>query len=176
MKSFVFLAAFVSLAAPALGGPQPDPIAPAATGNLQCYVPDRSNKTCNSLAGYKRKPDGTIDNTALVLVSKSPVITMETVSPVEVKSGQVCGTIRSHDIDEAKFASGTLTLDAKQTEQLRQQMKVAFKDMFNHEICTRYIPDGDALLAKATMDGVPMKGEEQRVIWVSPRDGYRVGP
>ena len=176
MKYFVFLAAGAALASPALKGTLPDPIAPAARGELQCYSPDRSNKTCNSLASYKREPDGTIDNMALVLISKNPLITMETVSPVAVKSGQVCGKIRERDIDQAKFTNGHDALDASQVERLRQQLRVAFRDMFNHEICTRYSAEGDVLVAKVTKDGVPMPTAEQRVIWVSPKEGYRVSP
>jgi len=176
MKYLVLLASGVALASPALKGSLPDPIAPAARGELQCYSPDRSNKTCDSLASYKREPDGTIDNTALVLISKNPLITMETVSPVEVRSGQVCGKIRERDIDAAQFANGHDALNASQTVRLRQQMRVAFKNMFNHEICTRYSPDGDALVAEVTKDGAPMPIARQRVIWVSPRDGYRVSP
>ena len=52
MKSFVALTAGIAMTSAVLGGPLPDPIAPAATGKLQCYEPDRAHKTCNSLAGY----------------------------------------------------------------------------------------------------------------------------
>jgi hypothetical protein len=116
------------------------------------------------------------DNTEVVLISKNPIITMEAVSPVEVKAGKVCGRIREQDIDAAKFATGDHVLDAKQTEPLRQQLKLAYKNIFDHEICTAYVPDDGTLLAKATMDAGRMPVAEQRVIWVSPNEGYKVGP
>ena len=101
---------------------------------------------------------------------------METVSPVYVKAGQVCGKMRERDIDTAKFTNGHDALDAAQAEQLRQQLKAALKDVLNHEICTKYVPEGDNLIAKGTVDGVPMSGKEQHVIWVSPGDLYHVAP
>jgi hypothetical protein len=175
MKILLFLATGVTLAA-APPATLPDPIAPATTGKLQCYMPDVSHKTCNSLAGYKIGPDGAIQNTASVLISKSPVITMETVSPVAVKAGKVCGVVREQDIENARFATADHVLDAKQVEPLRQQMKLAFKAIFNHELCTRYVADGNGFMANATMDGQALPGGEQRVIWVAPGDHYRVAP
>jgi hypothetical protein len=175
MKILLFLATGVALAAPPTAT-LPDPIAPAATGKLQCYVPDVSHKTCNSLAGYKTAPDGAIQNRAWVLISKNPVITMETVSPVAVKAGKVCGVVREQDVETAKFATADHALDAKQVGPIREQMKMAFKAIFNHEICTKYVADGDGFIANATMDGQALPGGEQRVIWVAPGDHYKVAP
>lgn len=176
MKAFVFLGVAIAFGSAAMSAPLPDPIAPASKGQLQCYEPDKSRKTCSSLAGYKRAANGTIDNTALIFISRSPLITMETVSPVEVKSGRVCGTVRDRDIDAAKFSDGTQPLEASKAALLRQRLKVALKDLLNHEICTEYVPDGDGFLAKETKEGTPMLGTNQHVIWVSPSDGYRVSP
>ena len=176
MKILLFLATGITLAAAPPTATLPDPIAPAATGKLQCYMPDVSHKTCNSLAGYKAGPDGVIQNTAWVLISKSPVITMETVSPVAVKSGKVCGVVREQDVETAKFATAGHALDGKQVGPLREQMKLAFKPIFNHELCTKYVADGDGFIANATMDGEALPGGEQRVIWVAPGDHFKVAP
>ena len=176
MNILPFLAAGVTLAAAPQTATLPDPIAPAATGKLQCYMPDVAHKTCNSLAGYKIGPDGAIQNTARVLISKSPVITMETISPVAVKAGKVCGVVREQDIENANFTTADHALDVKQVIQLREQMKTAFKPIFNHELCTRYVTDGDGFTANATMDGQALPGGEQHVIWVAPDDHYKVAP
>ena len=175
MKVLLLLATGVTLAA-APPATLPDPIAPAATGKLQCYMPDVSHKTCNSLAGYRIGADGAIQNTALVLISKSPVITMETVSQVAVKAGKVCGVVREQDVENAKFATAEHALDAKQVGPLREQMKMAFKPIFDHELCTQYAAEGNGFIARATMDGQALPGGEQRVIWVAPGDHYKVAP
>ena len=174
MKALAFLAAVFVLASEVQADPMPDPIAPAAAGKLQCYSPDTVHKTCSSLASYRTNTNGTIDNTATVLVSRNPVLTMETISPIEIRAGKVCGRMREHDIDAAKFAIGGQELDAKRADTLRKQLKIAYKDVFDHEICTAYVPDGGTLVAKATMEAARMP--EQRVKWVSPNDGYKVSP
>jgi len=176
MKILLFLATGVTLAATPPKVTLPDPIAPAATGKLQCYIPDVSHKTCNSLAAYKTGPDGVIQNTARVLISKSPIIIMETVSPVAVKAGKVCGVVREQDIEKAQFAAADHALDEKQVAPLREQMKMAFKPIFDHELCTQYVADGDGFIANATMDGQALPGGAQRVIWVTPDDHFKVAP
>ena len=152
------------------------PIAAAAQGQLQCYAPNTARKTCQSLAAYKLSTDGTIENIAIVLISQSPAITMRTMSPVEIKADQVCGPIRAQDIEAASFTVGDHIADPAQTTLLRQKMEAAIQGMIGHEVCTAYIPDSGALLAKATVDGVPQPTMDQRVIWVSSADGYSVAP
>jgi hypothetical protein len=175
MKALMFLAAVVASALPAHGASLPDPIAPAAQGQIQCYSPNTARKTCDSIAAYKAGANGAIDNIAVVLISKDPLITMEAMSPVEIKADRVCGKIRKQDIDTAKFRVRGQLLDGTQAAPLREQMQRAYMNIFDHEICTAYLDQGGGvLLAKATMDGAPMP--DQKVIWVSPNDGYRVSP
>jgi hypothetical protein len=171
------IAVFIGAGFPAYGAELPDPIAPAARGQLQCYMPDKTRKTCNSLAGYRPNPSGGIDNIATVLLSKNPVLTMQTVSPVEIKMGQVCGRIRRQDLAIARFTVGGRPADEQQAAQLRAQLEMAFQNVFDHEVCTGYVDQGGMLIAKATIDGVPAPpSADQPVLWVSPSDGYSVGP
>jgi hypothetical protein len=177
MKALICLAAILALNPPAQADSLSDPIAPAATGQLQCYSPDTTRKTCSSLASYKPGANGAIDNLAVVLISKDSAVTMETVTQVNIKADQVCGKIRSQDLDAARFKVGGQLLDPNQAVQLREQMRRSYVQIFDREICTAYIHQGGILLAKATIDGAPMPATvDQRVMWVSPDDGYRVGP
>ena len=80
----------------------PLPIAQAASGQLQCYQPNTANKSCRSIAGYRMTVDG-IANTAVAMLSAKPLITMETITRVEIKDGQICGKTRAHDIETAKL-------------------------------------------------------------------------
>src|SRR5438874_364260 len=105
MKAPAFLAAIAATISPAYGASLPAPVAQAASGQLQCSAPDTTRKTCSTLAGYRIGADGTIDSTAVVLISKNPIITMETATPVQIRSGEVCGRIRNQDIDAGKFAA-----------------------------------------------------------------------
>src|SRR5580692_13113070 len=161
---------------PAQGASLDSPMAPAAQGQLQCYTPDVAQRTCRSLAAYKSNANGAIDNIAIVLIWQSPSISMTTVSPVVIKANQVCGLIRPRDIDAARFALGDRPADPAQTATLRQQMQSAMKGFFGHEICSTYVPADGSLLAKVTVDGASQPTMDQKVIWVSPTDGYKVSP
>src|SRR5260221_465758 len=99
MRALICFATVAAPILPAFAASLPDPIAPAASGQLQCYSPDITRKTCSSLASYKPGANGTIDNGAVVLIWNDPVITMEIVSPIEVKASRVCGKVRGQDID-----------------------------------------------------------------------------
>ncbi len=59
---------------------------------------------------------------------------------------------------------------------LRQQVETSMQKFFGHEICTAYVADGDHLIAKASVDGAPQPAMDQKVIWVSPTDGFKVQP
>ena len=177
MKPLLFVVALALAAPAAFAADLPDPIAPAMWGQLQCYMPDTARKTCASLAGYRANPAGGIDNATTVLLSKSPVVTMETISPIEIKMGQVCGKIRRQDLDSATFTMAGRPFEAQQAAPIRAQLQTAFQNIFDHEICTAYTNQGAAMLAKATIDGVPTPpAADQQVLWVSPADGYTVSP
>ena len=167
---------FAGLCAPALAASLPDPIAPASSGQLQCYTPDTARKTCASLASYTLRADGGIDNGATVMISPSPIVTMQTISRVEIRNGQICGKILSADIQNASFAVNGIDVDATRAMPLRQQVLKTLAAMLNKQVCTAYIRQNDgALIAKATLDGRALP-DDQRVIWVSPNDGYKVAP
>ena len=168
----LMLAVAATLLSPVGSGESlPDPLSPATAGGLQCYSPDIARKICQSLAAYARSSDGEIVNTAVVLISTSPPITMTTTTPVVVRDGVVCGAIRAMDIGAATFTLSGRPLDDAQTSSLRQQMSANMSAMFDREICTAYKSDGTA---EATLGGALQP--VMKVIWVAPDQGYAVGP
>ncbi|HVC59441.1 MAG TPA: hypothetical protein VND19_03620 [Acetobacteraceae bacterium] len=176
MRAFWLFVVMWAACSPVQGAILDSPITPAAQGQLQCYTPDVARKTCQSLAAYKGGANGAIDNIAIVLISQIPPVVMTTDSPVVIKANQVCGSIRPQDIDAASFTVGGGPADPAQTATLRQQMESAMKGLFGHEICTAYVSAHGSLLATVTVDGVSQPTMDQRVIWVSPTDGYTVSP
>lgn len=171
----LFIAVWI-LAGPALADPLPSPIAQASQGQLQCYAPNPARRTCQAMAGYAAKADGSIDNPSTLMISPAPLILMRAVTPVTIKAGQVCGYVRASDITGAQFTINGQPATPEQAAMLSGRLATAEKAMFDHEICTAYVPDGDGLIAKASIDGVAQPKGDQKVIWVSPADGYKVGP
>lgn len=151
-----------------------DPLAPARQGKLQCYSPDRVNKTCQSLAGYAPDGRGGYRNTAEVLLASAPRITLETVTPVTVKSGAVCGFIRKADLDAGIVRRDGARLEGEAAQRILNAAAQALAPLAGQEICTSYVADGDQWIARGTIGGVADKLPDQAVLWVSPAEGYRV--
>ena len=170
------LSAALALWSPAGVCAPPSPIARAARGDVQCYDPDTVRKTCQSIAIYKVLDDGKVENTAIVLVALTPVVIMQTSTLVGVKGEQICGPLKSEDIDKATFTISGVPANPGQTETLRKQMMDSMADLLNATICTAYVPQGEILIARETVDGVSQPKLDQPVIWVTQAEGYKVGP
>jgi len=176
-RPLLILGAFLAIASSARAAALPPPIAQASNGQIQCYGPNVARKTCDSMAAYRFGANGVIENAVLVLIAKNPVITMKTVSLVQVRGRQVCGAMSPRDIASATLTLNGQVLDAKQSATLRARIYNSMKGVFGRQICTAYIADGAALIAKATVDGAPQPAQsDQRVIWISERDGFSVSP
>lgn len=152
------------------------PLAPAAEGKIQCFGYDRARKTCQSIAVYKPGPGDTVLNTASLLIARDPPIVMTSTSPDTIEDRRVCGPIRAEDLAAATFTVSGASPDNQTAEALRRGLTSAMHDMIGKRVCVTFEPDGDALVAHATMDSVPQPDSDQHVIWVSPDDGYTVAP
>ncbi len=168
------LFALLALAA-APAGAYPAPLAPAAQGQVQCYAPT-DHKTCASIAGYVANGDGTFANVALVMLSKQPVVVMQTTTPVSIKQGAVCGAIHSQDVIGGSLTVNGQAVPADKATPLLTRIAASLDPILGHEICTVYTSDGATLTARATMDGKAQPDQDQKMIWVSPAQGYKVGP
>jgi hypothetical protein len=161
---------------PAAAAPLGAPLAPASSGRLQCYGPNVTQRTCQSLAGYATGAGGEIENTASAMVLANPLVVMRTVSPVTIKAEQVCGEIREQDVQSADFTVDGAPATTVQSARLRAKMLAAMQRLLGRQICTAYVPAGGSFVATATVDGVRDPNFDQRVVWVSRGDGYSVGP
>ncbi len=153
------------------------PLTPAAQGQIQCYVPDTAKKTCMSLAYYVARDDGGFDNRSVVLLNKSPVVTLDTTTRVTLKDGAVCGAIRAEDIAAGKVTVGDHLMTPEEASPVLNSITQGLSGIIGHEICTVYVPDASGkLVAQASMDGKRQPEQDQPVLWISPSDGYTVAP
>lgn len=173
MRNLIIVAALA--AAPAAQAADLGPLAPAAEGKVQCYSPNTAAKSCVSIGSYLVDAKGVIQNDAVVMVSSSPFVVMTTRSAVTIKGGGDCGVLRPEHITTATFAIEGRPADAEQTKRLRAAMVGTMKPMMGHEVCVYYRPQGEGVLATSTVDGKPRPQMDQRVLWVTPADGWRVG-
>jgi len=166
--------AIAGFSLPAAAATLEAPLDLAAKGRMQCFSPDPVKKTCKSMAGYRIGRNGNIEDIATVVVSGSPLVIMESISPVEITDGKVCGRVREQDFANANFSTDGMPADMKQTQTLAHAAVLAAKQLLGRFICTAYVSDGDSVKAKSTVDGTPRPDMEQAVIWVSLDDGYRI--
>jgi len=163
------------VAAAVAGAAPEDPIGPAKQGLVQCYAPDAAKKTCRSIGAYAVQADGTIQNAATTLISKSPAIVMRTTAPVKIKAGAVCGVIQQADLDNASFTYEGAALQGDDLAKLKAAIGSAMTPLIGHEVCTTFTANGDMLSGEVSLDGARKPDMDQKVVWVSPSD-YSVAP
>jgi hypothetical protein len=100
---------------------------------------------------------------------------VDTVTTVEIDAGAVCGTIRKQDIDAAGISLEGQKLSESEAVGIRQLIAGGLASIIDRRICTTYVPAGSDYVAKATIEGATTPPLEQKMIWVAPTDGYKVG-
>ncbi|EGD58037.1 hypothetical protein Y88_0089 [Novosphingobium nitrogenifigens DSM 19370] len=153
-----------------------DPLAPSDKGMVQCYQPDTSGHTCQSIAAYRRNRDGTFANTATVMPDPTQPLTLETVTTVVVRNGEVCGTLSRDAVLGGKLWFFGRPVPEDHAVPLLDQISGTYTGIFDREICTTYIPTPGGFIAKGRMVGNPHPFPAQRMIWIRADAGYRVAP
>lgn len=153
-----------------------NPLQEARNGSVQCYQPDDQQRTCRSIASYVPRGEAKYANKAVVLLSPNGPVILETITPVTIKSGAVCGFIQAEDVRAGKLHLGGRLLPHAEAAPLLGQVVQSMSGIIGQEICTSYVQTADGLIAKATMNGVYQASADQRVKWVQPANGYSVAP
>jgi hypothetical protein len=169
------LFALIALAGAPAAPAYPDPLAPAADGKMQCFAPT-DHKTCASIASYVSGGNGSFANIAKVLLSADPPVVIRTTSQVTIRDGAVCGAVLREDITSGSLTVNGQPIPPDKATPVLQQIADQLTPIIGHEICSTYVPDGPGFISKATMDGKPQPDQDQKMIWISPGDGYTVAP
>src|SRR5262245_53705410 len=177
MNSSVFITAALILAAAPSVPTVRDPLGPARSGQLQCFTPDPSRKTCGALAGYTWTPAGVIRVRADILMAPaSLLIVMRASTSVEVRSGAVCGRVRARDIEGSTFTIAGRLVPQQMVQLASPQILSVMNGHINQEICATFVPSGRGFTTQLTIDGAAHPEISRTFIWVRPDEGYAVGP
>ena len=156
---------------------QPDPLAPARTGQVLCYEPDAARQTCYGTATYRRQGNGTIISDIVVAASAVPAIFVHSSAPVFVRGDAECTRLVP--------SAGQITAIYEDGERLSGSDFESFRRILGssidhangrgQELCFTYTPlaNGD-LKSTARIDGVARPDLGGTVRWVRPTDGWRV--
>jgi len=174
LRSCLILIAATGFAQVALAAELTAPLLPAAKGKIQCYSPDPAHKTCKSMTSYRVGPRGDLESIATVLISSGPQVLMETIAPVEIIEGKVCGAISEHDFLGANISIDGRPADMQQTKQYTRQAAGSAKGLIGRYMCTSFVTDADKVKAKISVDNAPRPDMDQQVVWVALDDGYKI--
>ena len=167
----LLIAFLISAAGPAASE---NPLTKAEHGLIQCYRPDVSKKTCQSIASYRRTGPETFDNKAIIPLGNGA--SLETHTPVTLKDGAVCGLIRAEDVMAGTLRMGQTVVAAEQAKPILDRVAQGLASFAGKEVCTRYEPTGEDFTAKVTIAGVERPDQSVTVKWIGAADGYTVSP
>ena len=175
MASSAYVTAALILAAAQPVPAATDPLGPARSGQLQCFTPDTSRKVCDALVAYTLGP--AIQARADILMAPaSLLIVMRASTPVEVRSGAVCGRVRARDIEAATFTVAGRPVPQQVVQFMSPQILSVMSSHINQEICATFAPNGPGFRTQVTIDGVAHPEISDSFIWVRPNEGYSVAP
>ena len=141
---------------------------------MQCYSPNQAQKACVSINSYALRPDGQVANTATVVLEKTPKVVMTSVSTATVVNGRVCTVLKKDDLLAAAFTVNGAPPTDDQTARLRGAILNGWAALIDHNVCVSYVTDGSQFIAHTAFDGLPRPNLDQRMMWVDPKDGWKV--
>jgi hypothetical protein len=171
----------LSMLVAAIGGPSSatnatHPLELAKKGLLQCWYPNRVNRTCRVIISYRKTGLKTYDHTAIVLISNNGPLTVESQGPVVVRGDAVCATIRAQEIKAGTLRKGGRIVAPAEAARILRQIAERVAPFEGQETCTRYERSGDEFIAKASVSGKYKIELDASVEWITPADGYSVKP
>jgi len=176
MSMIAVLAAAAVAAKPPPTIPLPGLLAPMGTGKLMCIGPDKAKKTCIGIGGMRLNAKGemVVWNKTWLGDARGPLLaTQEAV--VTLKDGAVCDPNRPSDFEATRYTWAGGKLTAQQVDVLRTRIKARLQQYFNRETCQQVYEDAGGLVMLARVNGVQDPSLTLRFVWISPKDGYRVG-
>ena len=153
-----------------------DPLAPAQSGQVQCFGPDVATRTCRALTVAKRNPDHTWTTTVTSVADPTQPLTLEVSSVVTVRDGAVCGAVRREDVIAGRLRYFGVVVPASRALPILARLADALGPATGQEICTRFEPGEGVMIARGRITASPGPAvPDQTMIWVRPDAGYRVG-
>lgn len=165
------------LLAMAMGGhANPDPLAPAHRGMVQCRTP-RANKICGTIVVYTPQPDGSYRSLARSRFSNDPDIILETSATVRVENGLVCDRDFAGNIRKSRltFGIGGPAVPQERSAEFHRQVDPLAARFEGRLVCGRYDKAKDGLMATLIVDGERDPSIGGPFIWVRPEE-YRLAP
>lgn len=165
----------LATAAPAPLPAAPDLLDPARAGKIRCIGPDSRLRTCATMVRYTVHEDGRFDAAVTGVVSTEPTILIEYQTSGQIEDGAACSTVRPIDFRSGKLTKDGAGLAPAIETSVRQRLMLALQPLAGRKRCYRDRPDGDGIISDVIVDGQVRADMNQRVLWVSPEEGWAPG-
>jgi hypothetical protein len=176
MKPIMIACAPLVLLLAAFVDPLPPPLEPANAGMLLCILPDEpAEKFCASLVQYLPGEGGVIETFEQAMLGDDSPISWEGSYPQALEDGRICNRMLPEHAAAFRMSDGT-GAEAILVKLARQYMVALARAMSGHDVCAGFETDADGVALTTWFDGQVSTLPVRRAIWVSPEDGYRVGP
>lgn len=174
MKRMPLVALPLALALMAFTGPLPDPVTPANDGKLLCIKPDAARKTCGDMLRFTPAADGRLAVHTIGTFDEKSRVYWEGTAPMEIRDGMVCDRSRAENLANHVFTIRPGGAPAFPASFYKDFMIASVRAMQLHEICMRFVPGADGITLEYVFDGMRSRLPDDRAIWVSPEEGFRV--
>lgn len=152
------------------GPPEDDAFTRARQGMILCTSPNESGKTCGSTVQFVFEENGethaigeSIRNIDPLIVSRGPL-------PLTLLPDGFCGEYRSEDADTQTFTIDGVPASAEATVSIRADLRSRPNPP---RACMQF--SSSSTNTSVTIEGVAHPEMSERMIWVSPDEGYTVG-
>jgi len=156
-----------------LAGASVDPLKPARSGRIQCHNPDLARRSCEAMSRFVFLQDGGVVAMAAVKISDHPLTIVQTVTPVTVREGQVCGDLQDTRISQLMIEGRPAR--PEESKEVGDALREVWREDFGKPSCSRYTAEGELLTVETTVDGVPRPDSRRRMMWVDHDSGFGIG-
>ena len=164
------------LATSSLGGMGTDMMTEIRAGKLLCSNPDLSTKTCSAITTFIFDANGNATETAELLISPNPPITLEMSSTVEIRGSVNCGKLTLAQMQKGRLRINGTLLPPDQNEAALSKIIEMMASMADKRACDELRIEAGQLVKIGQVDEVEIKLPGKPVKWISVDDGFRVAP
>ena len=164
------------LATSSLGGAGTDFMTEIRADQMLCSNPDLSTKTCSAIATFILDENGNATETAELLISPSPPITLEMSTSVEIRGSVNCSKLTLAQMQKGRLRVNGTLLPSEQNEAALSKITAMMASMADKRACDELRIEAGQLIKIGQVDGIEIKLPGKPVSWISKNDGFKVAP
>lgn len=153
-----------------------DVIAQSNSGKVLCSNPSAAAKSCSSIASFTVSPNGSVIETAEVLLTPDQPLTLTMSIGTQVAVGSICGVMTLDDLRRGKVRLNGKALPPDRNALVLDRLEASMGSLAGKKACDAIRIEDGRLVKYGQVEGVDIKLPGKPVMWVSTNDGYKVAP